>query len=181
MATTNFILGIICLAGTFGNRLPHRHLLSNRTTADQIIHIAQTQIGVRENGGNNRGQQVKHYLAYVNIKQPAPWCAAFVSWVYGQAGYAQPKTAWSPALFPSGKLTNIPNNAAIFGIYFSNLKRIAHCGLVEKTQGNWIISIEGNTNIAGSNDGDGVYRKWRHQKTIAVFAHWLPEKGAEHE
>lgn len=204
MATPRFIFGIICLIGTIGNWLPDRHLLAGKLiglvgflgavelkvgAADLlraeaveakrllIIEIAQGQVGVREFGGNNRGEQVSKYLAYTNLKQGQPWCAAFVSWVYGKAGYQKPISAWSPSLFPKEQITVLPKPADVFGIYFPKLKRIAHCGVIEKTKRDWVVTIEGNTNNAGSNDGDGVYRKWRHRKTIAVYSNWLKQEG----
>jgi len=185
MATIRFILGIICLVSTLGNGLLNRHLLNKQQATNalrtRVLAIAKSQLGVREVGGNNNGTAVKAYLAYTNLEQGYPWCAAFVSWVYGKASLAQPKTAWSPALFPAKRLTKTPKPADVFGIYFPKLKRIAHCGLVLQTKADWVLTIEGNTNLNGGNDGDGVYRKWRHKKTIALYAQWLPQKGSDHE
>lgn len=137
-----------------------------------VIWIAQSQIGVREATGKNDGLKVEQYLAYTGEQKGAPWCAAFVSWVFGQAGYPQPRTAWSPALFPAAKRTSEIKPATVFGIYFPALKRIAHCGFVERLDGHWIITIEGNTNITGGREGDGVYRKRRLASTIRYFAGW---------
>ncbi|WP_316770983.1 hypothetical protein [Pedobacter frigiditerrae] len=143
----------------------------------KVVELAQSQVGVREFGNNNHGKAVEAYLAYTKMKPGNPWCAAFVSWVYGQQGRAQPKTAWSPNLFPLARQTLKPLPADVFGIYFPDLGRIAHCGLVERKKGNWIYSIEGNTNVTGSREGDGVYRKLRHSKTIKVYADWVNELG----
>jgi hypothetical protein len=40
-----------------------------------------------------------------------------------------------------------------------------HTGLVEKVNGNFLTTIEGNTNLNGSREGIGVFR--RNQRTIA--------------
>jgi len=203
MATNKFLLGVLCLVIAYGNGLfgsgtlgieggrrlgvreefrglgvawltgETKRWLVVDSLRRKVVELAQSQIGVREFGSNNQGRVVEAYLAYTKMKPGSPWCAAFVSWVFGQAGCAQPKTAWSPDLFPLARQTLDPQPAAIFGIYFQSLKRIAHCGLVEKRQGKYIITIEGNTNTAGIRDGDGVYRKWRHKKTIKYFANWL--------
>ena len=111
---------------------------------DIILPIARSQIGVREASGKNDGKMVEAYLRYTGNKKGEPWCASFVSWVFGQAGFTQPKTAWSPSLFPLARQTLNPLPADVFGIYFPALKRIAHCGLMEKRQGNYIVTIEGN-------------------------------------
>lgn len=143
MATYRIILGIFCLFITFGNRLfdsnllenPHVQNLSTYMDRLEIIEIAQSQIGIREVGGNNKGKEVEAYLSYTNLPKGNPWCAAFVSWIYGRAGFSNPKTAWSPALFPHYRITKNPKPADVFGLYFSSLKRIAHCGIVEKMKG----------------------------------------------
>ncbi|RZK66519.1 MAG: CHAP domain-containing protein [Pedobacter sp.] len=139
--------------------------------------IAKSQIGVRETSGKNDGIEVEKYLAYTGNKKGEPWCASFVSWVFGKAGCLQPKSAWSPALFPNNVQTQDPTRAMVFGIYYPKIKRIAHCGLVSKVNGNWIYTIEGNTNVDGSREGDGVYQRIRHQRIIKVYADWLKENG----
>jgi hypothetical protein len=163
-----------------------RHLISKKAAScavkNAIIAIAQSQIGVREATGKNDGLNVAQYLAYTREQKGAPWCAAFVSWVFGRAGFGQPKTAWSPSLFPLQKRTTDIQPATVFGIYFPALQRIAHCGFVERLDGHWIITIEGNTNVAGSREGDGVYRKRRLVNTIRYFADWTKGKEeAKHE
>lgn len=160
-----------------------QHITRNRLTAqahnpqhitrNTLIKIATSQLGIREATGNNDGTQVEAYLKATNLLKGNPWCAAFVSWVFKQAGLAQPRTAWSPTLFPLVRQTLTPQPADVLGIYSNELKRIAHAGLVEGRQNNWIISIEGNTNNDGSREGNGVYRKWRHIRTIAKFANWV--------
>ncbi|MEJ2883302.1 hypothetical protein [Pedobacter sp. GR22-6] len=61
----------------------------------------------------------------------------------------------------------------VLGIYFPSLKRIGHVGLVEYVKGDYIHSIEANTNVIGSREGDGVYRKIRHRRTIYKYSDWL--------
>lgn len=172
MATSPIILGLICAIGSIWHGLPHRYLL-NTPQREKILVIARSQLHVRETEKNNFGKEIKAYLAYTKLPEGNPYCAAFVSWVYFEAGFKQPRTAWSPALFPLARQTREPKPADVLGIYSVKLKRIAHCGLVERRQNDWIISIEANTNIEGSREGDGVYRKWRHFRTIAKFANWF--------
>lgn len=182
MATIRILLGIICLAALGRGTMPERGILSpQHATRNTILSIAQSQIGVREATGHNDGPRVEAYLHYTGNRKGEPWCASFVSWVYGQAGFTQPRTAWSPALFPATKRTAAPQPADVFGIYSLKLKRIAHAGLVARRQHDWIISIEGNTHADGRRDGDGVYLKWRHIRTIHVFANWLKGKEVSHD
>ena len=46
-------------------------------------------------------------------------------------------------------------------------------GFIDKKDGNYYITVEGNTNEAGSREGDGVYRKRRHIKTIYAISRWI--------
>lgn len=151
----------------------------NNQKTNQLLHIARSQVGVREATGKNDGPAVEQYLAYTGNQKGEAWCASFVSWVFGQAGYASPRTAWSPSLFPKARLVALGKPAMVFGIYFPDKGRIAHAGIVEKVKDAWVTTIEGNTNMAGSRDGDGVYRKLRHTKTISCYADWINMEGGK--
>lgn len=177
MATVRILLGIVCFAAIGGNWLPYRHLLNtDDQQRERLLTIARQEIGVREQSGHNDGKRVESYLAVVGAVKGQPWCAAFISWVFEQGGFSKPKTAWSPSLFNNRVNTAVIKQGNILGIWFPNLKRIAHVGLVERQQGSWIISIEGNTNMTGSREGDGVYRKRRLAKSIYAYADWINGK-----
>lgn len=70
---------------------------------DDIRQIYSAEIGVREKTGKNDGDRVEEYLAITNLGKGYAWCAAFVSWVFSEAGFPEPRTPWSPALFPKKK------------------------------------------------------------------------------
>ncbi|MCD0489791.1 peptidoglycan-binding protein [Pedobacter sp. MC2016-14] len=137
-----------------------------------IIPLATGEIGVRELTGNNDGKRVEEYLRCVGLKKGNPWCAAWISFVFMKAGYTLPRTGWSPALFRKGKLTREPKRGVVFGLYFPDKKRIAHCGILERVHGSHLYTIEGNTDASGSNEGDGVYRRLRNLKHVRHFAEW---------
>lgn len=146
---------------------------------NKVKQIYDSQIGIREHG-NNSGPQVEKYLTYTGLAKGNPWCAAFVCWVYGQAGVSNPKTGWSPNLFPPktiiwdrGKQQKPPTRADIFAIYFADKGRIAHTGFIDSWDGTWLITVEGNTNTQGSREGDGVYRKRRTVKSIYQVARYV--------
>jgi hypothetical protein len=185
MAATRLLLGILCFAftGSIGQSdryllNPHSRIISKselQKAEDRaaLVRIAENEIGVREKTGNNDGLKVESYLAVVKLKKGQPWCAAFLSWVYNKAGYTKPSTGWSPDMFPNARLARSALPGNILGIYFTNLKRIAHVGLIVQQKGEWITAVEGNTNVNGSREGDGVYRKLRHIKTIYRIADWV--------
>ena len=58
---------------------------------------------------------------------------------------------------------------------WQQLGLIVHCGLIETIRNDWIYGIEANTNLAGSREGEGVYRRARHVRTISKFADWVRE------
>jgi len=145
----------------------------NREAFRKIVQFAMLEVGVREKGGHNSGRRVEAYLDYVGFKKGAPWCAAFVSWVFAKAGHKAPRTAWSPALFPASHRARDAIAGYVFGIYIPSLERIGHCGIVETVDGDWLRTIEGNTSVAGSREGDGVYRRSRHKRSIRYYADWI--------
>lgn len=159
---------------------------------DRLQEVYSSEIGVREKTNRNDGERVAEYLRYSGLSEGYAWCAAFVSWAYGEVGLKQPKTAWSPSLFPSKRLVwnrgpikgklieglskkdnHLPQKGDVFGIYFTNLKRIAHAGFVDEWGDKYVITTEGNTNEGGSREGDGVYRKRRLISSIYQVADWV--------
>lgn len=164
----NFIIILICLFSISG--------FANPLKRAEVKCIYDSQLNVREQSGKNDGKDVEKYLRYTKLGKGYAWCAAFVCWVYGSANVENPQTAWSPSMFPAKNLiyqkgskvfNQQPQTGDVFGIYFSNLKRIAHVGFVDSwDEGNYAITVEGNTNDAGSREGDGVYRKRRLKNQI---------------
>ena len=140
---------------------------------ERIEAIAVQEIGVQEATGHNDGKRVEEYLAYTGLGKGHAWCAAFVSWCYGQAGLAAPRNAWSPALFPLARRYTAQQigqgtvrQADLFAIYSSSLQRINHVGIVRKKEGNWILTVEGNSAVQ-------VLSKRRPLATIYAFSNWL--------
>lgn len=174
METARIFLAIICFAFIERGIVPDSRDLSNE---EKLLAIASAELGVREKTGKNDGHRVEEYLKTVGLRKGEPYCAAYISWVFKQAGYPAPRTGWSPSLFPKKLLVTGPSPAVVFGIYFPDLKRVGHCGFVKRVKGDWIISLEANTNIAGSREGEGVHSRLRHIKTIHSYANWLKKKG----
>lgn len=140
---------------------------------DHILEVAAAELGVSEKTGNNDGARVATYLAYTGMSSGHAWCAAFVSWVYGQAGLAMPRNAWSPALFPNKRSYKVHANdtekigrADLFGIYDQRLRRINHVGIVQRVNGHWLLTLEGNVNNC-------VASRRRHLVGIHIFSNWL--------
>lgn len=140
-----------------------------------------SQIGVKETPkGSNWGPEIKMYLSSVNVYSPAPWCAAFVKWNFNQAGITSNITAWSPTaqnsnnlVYYKAKFYKQPRAGDVFTLYFPSLKRIAHTGFFDLPINNKVYrSVEGNTNQAGSREGDGVYYKYRSYRATFSLTRW---------
>lgn len=138
-----------------------------------VVDTYSSQIGVREATGHNDGTDVEKYLATINLGPGYAWCAAFVNWTLCECGVKTNNSGWSPAWFPESKLTTDPRQGDVFGIYFPSKKRIAHVGFIDKVEGNKVYTVEGNTNTAGSREGDGVYRKVRMRSQIYKVSRWI--------
>lgn len=182
MAATRLLLVIICFAFTGSFSMHRSYLLKQQHTDNgghetnyrlKLVNMAACEIGVREKTNQNDGERVEAYLALVGLHKGDPYCAAFVSFIFAHAGFIQPRSGWSPDLFPASRITKSPLPGNVIGVYFPALKRIAHVGLVERIDHNWCVTIEANTNIKGSREGEGVYRKRRLLKTIYRMADWV--------
>ena len=146
---------------------------------------------MREATGRNDGPRVAAYLRYCGLDEGYAWCAAFVCWAFGRAGVDNPRTAWAAALFPKARLVyqrsrpgvgTTPQPGDVFGIYFTGLGRIGHAGFVDEWgNGSYLITVEGNTNEAGSREGDGVYRKRRPKSQIFNVADFIDRKMKDNE
>jgi len=158
---------------------------------NKLISIAQAEIGVREIGGNNRGERIKQYQSATDLSPaPWPWCAAFVDWCIREwlkdkevfkwlnlktstAEEWRPKTALAYGLTAWAK--SRPNTTSIFDetakaecgdiVTFD----FSHVGFVLSDCNDYIITIEGNTNGKGERDsesGDGVWKKVRAKHLV---------------
>jgi len=120
---------------------------STGSIADKIVSVAVSQVGVHETGYNT-GPTVNKYIAYAGGSPGQPWCAAFVSWVYGQAGMATVKTMSAGSMTGFGKDSRAnptPGDIVVWGQ--------DHTGIVVRVSGTQFWTVEGN---AGNNTNSVV-------------------------
>lgn len=169
-------------AGTVDQQPAFDKVELRSSITEKVVGIYTAEIGVRELTGRNDGVRVEQYLATTGIDKGNPWCAAFVSWTFIQADVMAITSAWSPSWFPPSKTIytkgkhsdTAPRQADVFGIYFPDKGRIAHVGFVDSwPAGDYLLTVEGNTNNAGSREGDGVYRKRRLKANIYKVSRWV--------
>ncbi len=160
------------------------------TLAEAALEVAIHYDGVRESRPN-RGEYVDLFIRSVGIdpeefeathgKGPA-WCAAFVYHCHARASALQqlanpcPKTAGALRMFTHAKANGYrvhePQAGDVFFIDHGMGK--GHTGFVVDADGPTIHTIEGNTNGAGSREGDGVHKRKRQVSSIAGFARFNP-------
>jgi hypothetical protein len=153
----------------------------NQDKQDCVQQTYLSQLHVREASGKNDGKAVEAYLAVTKMPKGQPWCAAFVCWTFTQCGIPNPKNAFSPALFRNrftvytrGETNTYAfQRGDVFGLFYTNLNRIGHVGFIHSENERFYVTVEGNTNQAGSREGDGVYRKRRPKKTIYKISRYI--------
>jgi hypothetical protein len=145
-----------------------------------LEEIYLSQIGVREATGKNDGPEVEMYLHSVGKSKGLAWCSAFVAWCLNEAEIKHTVNAWSPTsenrrnfVYRNQSFFKQPLPGDVFTIFYPRLKRIGHTGFYHANQNeSIIITVEGNTNEAGSREGDGVYKKYRSLRTIHSISRW---------
>jgi hypothetical protein len=153
---------------------------------EKIASFALSKVGVREQGGANKGPALKEFFESdwydPNGSKPGDdgyaWCASFVCWAVKKAleeadiketaTFKRPRTpgAWD---FENW-CKSVDRTAILKKPHDGDIKRgdlvifkFSHIGIALSSpdKDGIIETVEGNTNSAGSREGDGVYRKKR--------------------
>ena len=171
---------------------------------DKLIQIAKNEVGVREQGGNNRGERIRQYQSATELAPAAwPWCAAFVDWCIKEwlsnpdaVSWLGLKTKtpeeWRPKTALAYGLTkwarNRPNTTRVFTEKHKAMPGdivtfdFSHVGFVVSDNGHWIETIEGNTNGKGERDsesGDGVWKKIRKKTLVKDLIRINPSRSTK--
>lgn len=144
--------------------------------SDLALLNAVSQIGKQEVPlGSNRGEDVEKYLRSVGLGGGYPWCMAFVYWCVNEA--AKEQGVKNPLYKTGGVLLQLqksksrssktPTVGSIFIMDYGN--GMGHTGIVERIEGNFVHTIEGNTNGSGSRVGGIVMRQKRSISKIRAF------------
>jgi hypothetical protein len=65
--------------------------------AQRILQVAEGEVGVHESGGPNRGGCEKYQRPYGTWMVGQPWCAAWIGWVWSEAGVPDARAIASPS------------------------------------------------------------------------------------
>ncbi len=169
------------------------------TPLGKLVAIAEAELGKKETAGSNRGPDVRKYQAATTLAPGAwPYCAAFVCWCIQQWLNDPEVRAWL-ALKKSTPAAWRPKTALAFGFLKWAQARPAtvevlpddaeprcgdivvfdfsHIGIVKRNFGDKFEAVEGNTNGAGSREGDGVYLKVRSRSLARAFLRIYPSRA----
>lgn len=153
----------------------------------KLVQIAVNQIGVHEEGGNNKGKMIQEFQSSTWLDGTGwPWCAAFVDWCILQwqkacpdlPKFERPQTAGAFDLERWAESQNLkiidPQDRPTAGdIVIYDFNGHGHCGIIEEVlTPNQFLAVEGNTNKDGLRDGDGVWSKIRNSSLVRCYIHW---------
>ena len=163
-------------------------LLLTDIYGDVVVHTARQYLQVREQGAN-RGTQVEEFLTTAGGQAGQSWCAAFVYWCHSRAATQLEGTTTIPRTVRAagmwfeepgnqrfsvtqvhgGQFTPEPGDVFVMADqkYHGHFRGSAvarfpgHTGLVvsyDRTT-RTLTTLEGNTNLAGDREGDGVFQR----------------------
>jgi uncharacterized protein (TIGR02594 family) len=127
-----------------------------------IISVAQSQIGLGEIGGNNKGIYVRKYL---NGREDLPWCAGFVSYCAKKSGINIPYTLRARDFLKLGIKVSNPRRGDL--IVFSR-QGGGHVGIIKEITESTVTTIEGNLGKYPSKIREVTYYK-KHIKNFLAF------------
>lgn len=186
--TADGVVGPVTWSALFGT-LPATALAPTSALTGAAMRLLLSQEGVREQGGPNKGLEVEKYLASVGKPAGLSWCVAVQYWGFDTAAKHMgvvnplPKTAgvlahWKAApdhvkIRPDQLLDDLRLVApgTLFAIQHD--EDSGHMGMVIGVEHGRLKTFEGNTNILGSREGDGNYRRTRSFQEINLgFLDW---------
>jgi len=159
-----------------------KDVMNGKDIPQKMVLLAREEIGVSEVDGSNCGPRVDEYKAatWLDSSKGWPWCAAFICWLLREAikeegvSFKRPQTAgaWDFENWAKKEVANDidlrkPTNEDIKAgdiVIFT----FSHIGLAVKDidSSGYVMTIEGNTNGAGSREGGSVLEKKRHVSKI---------------
>lgn len=150
-----------------------------KTTADKIIALARSQVGVKEQPANSN--TVKYNTAYYGkaVKgSQYKWCCTFVWWLFNRLGaselfYGGKKTASCTTLYnyykKCGQVVSTPMPGDLVFFKFDK-KTIQHIGVYVSSTASSVTSIDGNTGVGNEANGGAVMLRTRAKSNVYGYA-----------
>jgi len=158
-------------------------IVVNSAAKTKIIQAAQSKVGNTRETSQNQGPGIAELWTATDYSDGynarAPWCAAFVSWCVKQSGVFseadRPKSAsafkgggyeaWARSKSSAVKLTTNPSKVYAGDLVIFSFSHIGIATSDSDSNGKF-NTIEGNTNAAGSREGNGCYAKTRSLSAV---------------
>jgi hypothetical protein len=145
-----------------------------------VVAVAKSQVGVHEGyaeGGWNNLTRYAYEVPTLAWADGQSWCDTFISWVAMRAGVANlfPRTADCSASITWWQAANRWSwYPAVGAQVMLGPTGGDHTGLVYAFDSVFIYTIEGNGNVNGTDEGDGVYLRKRKRSDANVYGYGLP-------
>lgn len=174
-------VGALTWGALFGGETVPTNGAASSALTEAALAFAISQIGVMEVPlGSNRGPEVDVYVraAGLDPRGGFAWCVAFTHFCYlsaaQQLGMPNPHIKTAGVLAHWNKAASVPGilrvkrdeavaNPALVrpgALFIIDLGGgLGHSGMVESTANGRLVTVEGNTNDAGSRNGIGVFRR----------------------
>lgn len=178
-----FVGLVLCLVFNFcgySQQLVKANKVRNGAVTN-LLESAERWLPVRELTGHNDHPMITSAMKLCGLPGNAgyPWCAASQAEIHDHAGVGGPNSARVVDWFRYNvvwlqKWGEVPAGFDVRGmvgaIYYRKLGRYGHIVLIIGEDKNNYYCYEGNTNMAGSNEGDGFYRTIRSKESISALA-----------
>lgn len=128
-------------------------------SANDVLSVARGEIGYSRWNDSQAGTKYGRWYAQLTGvsyygQSGVPFCAMFASWVFNKAGAtcsglpgAYTPTMWAAAKRSGSALSNKKNCQPGDIVYFNwDGGVVDHVGIIEKNNGSYVTTIEGNTN-----------------------------------
>ena len=168
-------------ADTFSNVKRELRIAKVRKGAStNLLTSAKRWNGVEELTGNNDHPMITIAMNLCGLSgdKGYPWCAACMAEIYDNANIPAPHSARVVNWFKQNVVWKREWGEKLFtiqpgmvgAIYYNRLGRYGHIVLIVREDNNNYYTLEGNTNAAGSREGQGFYKKIRSKQNIAAIA-----------
>lgn len=176
---------LICWQAYSNGNPDKRTVKANEHREDAVTRLIESSgrwFGVYELTGNNDHPMITKAMKLCGLRgdKGYPWCAAAMTDIHYHANIPAPKSArvvdwfknnvvWERKYGPR-PVYGIDTKGMVGALYYQHLGRYGHIVLIIGEDKNNFYTLEGNTNVAGSREGDGFYKKVRSKESIAALA-----------